>query len=342
MSLGGTSPATPRRPGTAAVAERLNNVRSGLAQLQQTVQGTQSFSTIGSLASPSPGNMLRPTTATRQVASDSGIALMNKPSSAGSAAMRSDAAAGNNANADSPRIVGGGAPSSAASWSAPSAGGVSSIDEKFAFYQLQAQKIEQLLTNEVRRRTEGDKLIQQHIEARAREMVQAVEKKFSEKLIHMHVSVDGVTKQLEKLQHELAVEREKNVRLTQEVKYFATKGVEDIRDAMTQEKNHRIEKEGLLQKKLSEELVRLQERLDVEKHARETMVKAARDEIARAGKQREKSDERVLTRMREDLQILKANYAAEVETREKGEEQLAAAMEDLVSQVQLGLNGLVR
>ena len=72
------------------------------------------------------------------------------------------------------------------------------------------------------------------------------------------------------------------------------------------------------------------------------MVKAARDEIARAGKQREKSDERVLTRMREDLQILKANYAAEVETREKGEEQLAAAMEDLVSQVQLGLNGLVR
>jgi hypothetical protein len=267
--------------------------------------------------------MLRPSTAA------GGGGGLTKPASAGTAAL---AAAPESARGPSN-----------SSWSATSiTSATSGSDEKFHFYQVQAQKIEQLLTNEVRRRTEGDKIIQHHVDAKVKEAVAMIEKKFAEKFVQMHLAVDNATKQLEKLQQELAIEREKNVRLTQEMKYFATKGVQDVQDAVTQEKNHRLEEECLLQKKLSEDVMRLQERLDVEKHAREQMVKAAREEISKAAKMRDKSDERALARLTDDLQRLKASFSLEVEQREKGEEQLAAAMEDVVSQVQLGLKGLVR
>jgi hypothetical protein len=317
-------------------------MRTGLAVLQQAVQGTAGFSTVGSLSAPSPGNMLRPSTATTnsgKLPFESGFtsAASNVSNRVGSAAGGSGADPTNDLGQRHPGFHPAGLSSSSRGNSAGSG-----IDDKLAFYQVQGEKIHQLLANEVRRRTEGDKMLQNHIDTKIKEAVAIIEKKFAEKFVQMHVAVDSATKKLEKLQNELAVEREKNVRLTQEMKYFATKGVQDVQDAVTQEKHHRLEEECLLQKKLSEDVGRLQERIDVEKHAREAMLKEAREEIGRASKHRDKSDERVMARLTEDLRTLRANFAAETEKRQRGEEQLAAAMEEIVSQVQLGLSGLVR
>ena len=201
-------------------------------------------------------------------------------------------------------------------------------------------RIEQHLALEVKRRAEADAKLQQLIDVRAKEMAQGLEKRVTDRMVQMHQAVDGLTKRVGQLNRELAVEREKNVRLTQELKYHAGQGLSDIRATVEQEKLQRMEKEQLLAKKLGEDVFRMQERLDVERHAREVMLTAVKEDMSKFSGTREKSDERFVRKLREDIIKLREQLQAEEETRAQGEEQLAQAMEDIVAQVHGSLKAL--
>lgn len=215
-------------------------------------------------------------------------------------------------------------------------------EDRVAGITNDAARIEQHLALEVKRRAEADKALHQLIEARAKEMTEVIERKANEKLIKMHHAVDSLTKQVDSLEKELAAEREKNVRLTQELRFHATQGLEDVKKAVEHERAQRQEKEALMAKKLAEDIFRLQERLDVERHARESMLTAVREEMGRVGNSREKTEEKFLARIRQELAQLKTAVFAEQDAREKGEEQLAATMDEVVQQVHAGLRALAQ
>jgi hypothetical protein len=203
-----------------------------------------------------------------------------------------------------------------------------------------AIRLEQHLALEVKRRAEGDAKLQTLVDARAREITATLEKKVTERLLAMHHQVDTLTKRVGQLNADLALEREKNVRLTQELRYHAAQGLGDIKQAVEQERVQRQEKEGLLSKKLSEDVFRLQERIDVERHAREMMLTAVKEEMGQVKKHREKGDERFIRKLNEDIAALKKQLTAEEETRKRGEEHLAKAMEEIVEQLHNGLRVL--
>lgn len=222
------------------------------------------------------------------------------------------------------------------------AGGQSDAHLAWKDVKDSAHRLQQHVALEVRRRTEGQKALQQLVDARAAELSRQLEQKTQERMLDLHKNVDLLTKRVDVLQKELAAEREKNVRLTQEMKFQATQGMQDVKGALDHERAQRQEKEALLAKKLSEDVFRLQERLDVERHARDAMVAAVKDDLVAATKSRHKSDERLLQELLEDVKGLKAALAEEHEERERSEEHLAAAMNDIVTQVHSGLQSLAR
>lgn len=231
-------------------------------------------------------------------------------------------------------------PRPAAAPSSLTVANVQAFEDAIITMKQHAIKIEEHLAVEATTRMNSDKKLKQLCEQRIREAVTALEKKSSERLAEMHVQVDTLTKKVDKLQSELATERDKNARLTQELKYQATQGFMEVKDHVTQIRNLSQSSQSVLAKNLTENTYRLQERLDVERHARESMLRGVAEEIAQNGRQREKLDERVIQKLRDELHALEVQLRLEKETREKTEEQLALAMEEVVQQIQLGLRNI--
>ena len=216
----------------------------------------------------------------------------------------------------------------------------STVHTEFRDVKETCARLQQHIAMEVKRRAEGDKGLQQLVEARAKEITEEVNRKVQDRLLQLHRTVDVLTKRVEKLSNELALEREKNVRLTQELKFQSTQGISDVRHALEQERSQRLEKEALLGKKLTEDAFRIQERQDVERHAREAMVAALREELQKVATTRAKHDERLLLQLHEDVASLRAAVKGEQGERERGEEHLAATMNEVVKQVHEGLQAL--
>ena len=219
-------------------------------------------------------------------------------------------------------------------------GGAGGAGDEWRDVKEQAARLQQHITLEVRRRTEADAGLQQAMDVRARDIRESLEQKAAARLMDVHKAVDLLTKRVDTLGAELAQEREKNVRLTQELKFQSTQGVQDVKSALGHERAQRLEKEQLLGKKLTEDVFRLQERLDVERHAREQMVGEVRSDLGRAARKREKSDVRLLLQLQDDVRAMAGALEAERDQRERGEEQLAATMDDMVGQVNQGLQAL--
>ena len=199
-------------------------------------------------------------------------------------------------------------------------------------------KIERHLALEVKRRTESDKVLQAMLDHRIKEVSESMERKVNDKLVLMQHNVDILTKKLERVTSELASERDKTGRLTQELRTQYLAGLQEMKQGVEMEKAQRMEKEALLLKRLTEDVHRLQERLDVERHTREAAFKTAREE---GGKKSvaptDKVDERFKAHVLDDIECLKTALRLEAETRERGEESLASTMDELVRQVHAGL-----
>eukprot|EP00759_Apiculatamorpha_spiralis_P041229 PhF_6_TR39839/c0_g1_i1/m.59240 len=200
-----------------------------------------------------------------------------------------------------------------------------------------ATKIERHLALEVKRRTESDKALQAMLEMRVKEVSDFMERKMADKLNLMQQNVDILTKKLEKVTSELASEREKTGRLTQELRSQYLQGLQEMKQGVEVEKIQRMEKEALLLKRLTEDVHRLQERLDVERHTREQAIKHIKETDPRMGRTGDKSDERFRAHLLDDIECLKTALRLESDARERSEETLASTMDEVVRQVHAGL-----
>ena len=196
-------------------------------------------------------------------------------------------------------------------------------------------KIERHLALEVKRRTESDKLLQAMLEQRIKEVTESIDKKVSEKLVLMQHNIDIVTKKMERMTVELAAERDKTSRLTQELRNQYQTGLQEMKHGVEFEKSQRMEKEAMLLKRLTEDVHRLQERLDVERHMRESLAKQIQTPPPPSNSK--SLDDKFKAHVLDDIECLKVAIRMECETRERGEENLASTMDELVRQVHAGL-----
>lgn len=233
-----------------------------------------------------------------------------------------------------------GGPLSVLGGSGAGSGAIMVPEEKWRQVKESTLKVEQHLALEVRRRMEGHRDLLQTLDARCQTMVIALEKKVADRLAQAHHVVDMLTKKVDTLSSELAIEREKNVRLTQELRVHAQQGLSDVKHALDQETKQRLERETLLSRKLQEDIFRLEERIDVEHHTRDAMTLALRQDIDRASKERAKADERLLQQLRTDLATLKSKLLEEAVERQRTQDELTVALSSVVDQVKGTLRGL--
>eukprot|EP00760_Papus_ankaliazontas_P034093 PhM_4_TR6966/c0_g1_i1/m.17319 len=213
--------------------------------------------------------------------------------------------------------------------------------EENRLYEMKelTNKIERHLALEVRRRTESDRVLQAMIEHKVKEVQETVDKKINDKLVLMQHNVDILTKKLERVTSELAAERDKTSRLTEELRVQYRDGLHEIKQGVEHEKAQRMEKEAMLLKRLTEDVHRMQERLDVERHTRDTALRQVKDDLQRFGANGGKpaADEKFRIHVLDDIECLKTALQLETEARERGEDGLATTMDELVRQVQAGL-----
>lgn len=203
-----------------------------------------------------------------------------------------------------------------------------------------ANSIELQMALEVQQRLDSDTALSTLLDHRVKELSSTAEKFCNERVIQLHVAVDQMTKRVESLSLELSVEREKNVRLAKELQRHSQQGFDELKSSIERDKAMREDRESQLNSKLNEATFKLKERLDVERHAREQLLQHVHEEIRKIAKRREKDDGRILNQLKSDLIQLQGQLKRETEVREVGEEQLAIAMEDVVSRVKLGLKAL--
>lgn len=342
-----SSPGTPRRPQTAT--ERLNCVRNNLHQLRETVQTGETFA-LAHLANSShcrsgqSKSARAPAEQTKQSPTPPNL-QHNPPRRDARADMEGDGnqAPNNDATARASKVATTivlSAPQSCGGM-LPSAASLKHFDDVVISMKQHAIKIEEHLAVEASARQEMDRKLKSLMDQRIRDAVTLLEKKASERIAELHHHVESLTRRTENLQAELATEREKNVRLTQELKYQVTHGMSEVKEHVNQVRSVSQSSQSILAKNLAENILRLQEKLDVERHTRESVLQAVREEM-HATKNRDKIEDRALQRLRDDISALEVQLKRERETREKGEEQLAATMEEVVSQIQLGLRNISR
>lgn len=224
----------------------------------------------------------------------------------------------------------------------PPAATINVFDNVVISLKQHAIKIEEHLAVEATTRQEMDRRLKLLVDQKIREELVRLEKKAGDRIAELHNHVETLSRRTETLQAELTTEREKNVRLTQELKFHVAHGVADVREHVNQVRSVSQASQSILAKNLAENILRLQEKLDVERHSRESVLVAVREEMHHAARSRDKTDDRALQKLRDDVVALEVQLKRERETRERGEEQLAATMEEVVAQIQLGLRNVTR
>eukprot|EP00759_Apiculatamorpha_spiralis_P004909 PhF_6_TR12955/c0_g1_i2/m.20454 len=202
-------------------------------------------------------------------------------------------------------------------------------------------KIEQHLALEVKARTESDKALENMMEHKLKTLVETVDRKCNDRLVVLQHNIDIISKKLDRVVTEVAEERDKTTALTMELRSQYHSGLQEIRQGVEHEKSQRLEKEAAMVKKLTEDVLRLQESMDFERKTRDTSLQNCFEELQRithAVTPEGRIQEKFYARVADDILSLKAGIRRATELREQGAESLTAAMELLVQEVQVGLN----
>lgn len=194
-------------------------------------------------------------------------------------------------------------------------------------------RLEQHLISDMKRRVEAHAALQRTVELRVREISENAEKKAADRSVRLHHTLDGLTQRVAKLEGALAVEREKNARLVQELKYHSVRGLQEVRGQLEQERNARSERIASSARELSNEILRIEEHIAVAKRARDALSEECRDAVARASQVRVESEDKLLQSLMSDVRAMKQRLEIETREREQGEEQLAGAMADLAGEM---------
>ncbi len=198
-------------------------------------------------------------------------------------------------------------------------------------------KLEKSLTLETRKRAESDKVLQTMMENKFQQLQDEIDKKFGEKLSQQQLTIDVMTKRIANLEKQLSDEKEKTMKLMQDLRMNGMNQYDELKTMLENERVARLEKEAMILKKTAEDLNRVHEKLEFEKSYREQSQNALLQEIQKLDNDRTKQEQIFKQYTMDELEILKQSLRMEQQAREAAEEQLVQTIDGIVAQLQESL-----
>lgn len=198
-------------------------------------------------------------------------------------------------------------------------------------------KLEKSLEAEVKRRAEADRQMQTHFEEELKAIQDRVSAQYQELSSSFRTSVEGLARTLQDLH---AIVKEEREQRRQDVEHLAATLVGKVNEcvsALDEERVSRVECETKTVRQVGADLLRLQERLEGEKAARESELGQLRSEIHEVLGNRNVTDEKFQAVVLEELASLKGAMAAEREERVAEDDEIIMAVNDYTKALQDGL-----
>jgi len=167
---------------------------------------------------------------------------------------------------------------------------------------------------------------------------ESLEKKLSEKFSALQITIDIQSKRINTLEKLLADEKERNDKITQEIKIGVVGQLDDLKNLIEQEKVARLEKEAQILKRMTDDFNKMTDRLDSERILRDQALANLRDEIQRKDLDKMKNEQTFKQQIMEEIEVMKQNLKQEMLNREATEEHMVQTIDQIVQQIQESLH----
>ncbi|KAF0974389.1 hypothetical protein FDP41_006421 [Naegleria fowleri] len=194
-------------------------------------------------------------------------------------------------------------------------------------------KIEKDLTVEMRKRAEGDKVLQTLCDNKINTVQDAIEKKMNEKFCQMQLVIDTLSKRVINLEQLLAEEKDYASKFSNTMKTGVIGQLEELRSMIEEERMNRMEKEAQLTRKINDEYFKVSQKLESEKKARELFITSTREDMERVEQAKARIDQDFRTRIFEEVDNLREELRRETEQREIVDEQIVNSLDTIIKQV---------
>lgn len=164
-----------------------------------------------------------------------------------------------------------------------------------------------------------------------------IEKKMSEKVSQLQITIDMLSKRTATLEKQLAEEKEKNTAISQDIRINFLSQLEELKNVVESERVSRLEKEAHILKQQAEDIMRCSERIESEKNIRDQQFLVLKDDIQQFNRDRVKQYEHLRQNVSEDIELLKQALRAEGKQREHTEEQMVTMIDSIVAEIQQSL-----
>jgi Skp family chaperone for outer membrane proteins len=201
----------------------------------------------------------------------------------------------------------------------------------------QVQKLELDLETEIRRRQESDRLLQEKVSTDLKAMEQGIAAHVREMQQGLKASIDALTRSFAELHQGLREEREQRRVDVEHLAQSVVAKVDECQTSIDDERVERLEREANTLKRVGEDIFKLQEKVDVERAAREGGVNALREQLEGITRRADTHDDKFQTIALTEIASLKSALNAEKEERVAEDEQIVHAINDYTRALQDGL-----
>ncbi|KAF8061372.1 SF-assemblin [Scenedesmus sp. PABB004] len=186
-------------------------------------------------------------------------------------------------------------------------------------------RLEKSFEAEVKRRSDSDRALQSHFEGEIKGLQEKLNASYAELSGAFKASLEGLARTVQDLHAIIKEEREQR---RADIEHLAGSLVSKVNEcvaAIDEERVARVEMETKTVRQVGQDLVRLQERLEGEKAARDGEVNALRGEVHEVLAARNAADERFQAVVLDEIAGLKSAVAAEREERVAEDDEIVAA-----------------
>lgn len=198
-------------------------------------------------------------------------------------------------------------------------------------------KLEKSVEAEVKRRSEADRQIQSHFDSEVKALQDRLNSNYAELSGAFKTSLEGLARTVQDLHSIIKEEREQR---RADIEHLAGSLVNKVNEcvaAIDEERVARVEMETKTVRQVGQDLLRLQERLETEKTARESDVNQLRSEVHEVLGNRNMTDEKFQAVVLDEIAGLKTAVAVEREERVAEDDEIVAAVNDYTRALQDGL-----
>ena len=207
--------------------------------------------------------------------------------------------------------------------------------EQTKVYELRdtVSRLEKDLTMEMRKRADGDKVLQTMCDNKINTIQDLIEKKMSEKFSQMQQTVDTLTKRVLSLEKCLAEEKDYSSKFSTSMKSGVLGQLEELRNLVEDERLNRLDRESQMMRKFNDEYYKLSQKLDTEKKSREIFMNSTREEIERIEQAKAKIDQDFRAQLFEEIDSIRDEIKVEKEQREIVDEQIVSSLDTIIKEV---------